>query len=58
MRMNLYDIEESWKQLTGELKRRWSKLVDQQLELLTGKRRRPQPIADKQTAQPQVPPPK
>jgi uncharacterized protein YjbJ (UPF0337 family) len=58
MRMNLNHIEANWKQFTGELKRRWSKLADQQLDLLTGKRRRPQPLAGKQAGEQHIPPPK
>jgi uncharacterized protein YjbJ (UPF0337 family) len=48
MRMNLHTIEASWKQFTGELKRRWSTLVDEPFDLLMGKRDRAKPVAAEQ----------
>jgi uncharacterized protein YjbJ (UPF0337 family) len=45
--MNLDHIESNWKQFTGDLRQRWHRLVDDQLELLMGKRARAKPVADK-----------
>lgn len=47
MRMNLDHLEDNWKQFTGELKQRWRRLFDDQLDLLMGKRARAKPVAAK-----------
>ena len=36
--MNWDLIEGNWKEYKGEIKQRWSKLTDEQLELIAGKR--------------------
>jgi uncharacterized protein YjbJ (UPF0337 family) len=41
-------IEGDWTELAGNVKRRWSGLVDEQLSLWTGKRDRPKPVAHRQ----------
>ncbi len=56
--MNWNPTEGNWKQLAGNAKRRWSKLVDEQLVLWTGKRERPKQVADRQARQQEIEPPK
>ena len=56
--MNWDRIEGNWKQLAGNVKRRWSELVDEQLGLWAGKRDRPKPVAHTQARQQEIKPPK
>jgi uncharacterized protein YjbJ (UPF0337 family) len=56
--MNWDRIEGNWKQLAGNVKRRWSELVDEQLGLWAGTRDRPKPVAHTQARQQEIEPPK
>jgi uncharacterized protein YjbJ (UPF0337 family) len=56
--MNRDRIEDSWRQLAGSVKRRWSQLVDEQLDLWAGKRDHPKPVARRQARQQEIEPPK
>jgi len=51
-------IERSWSHLAGSLKRRRSKLVDEQLGLWAGKRDHPKPVAHRRARQQEIEPPK
>lgn len=50
--------EGNWKQLAGKVKRRLDKLVDQQVDLWSGKRDRAKRVAEGQVRQQQSEPPK
>jgi uncharacterized protein YjbJ (UPF0337 family) len=56
--MNWGRIEGNWKQLAGNVRRRWSKLVDEQLGLWAGKRDRPKPVLHRQARPPEAERPK
>jgi uncharacterized protein YjbJ (UPF0337 family) len=56
--MNWDRTEGSWKQLADDVKRRWGKLIDKQLDLWTGKRNRPKQVAERQTRQQEMERPK
>jgi len=57
--MNRDHIESNWKQFAGDLRRRWRSLVDDQLDLLMGKRDRAKPVAaDKQSPRQEIELPK
>jgi uncharacterized protein YjbJ (UPF0337 family) len=43
--MNRGRTEDNWKQLTGDLKRRWVRLIDGQIDLWAGKRDQAKPVA-------------
>lgn len=46
-----------WKQLAAGVKRRWGRLVDDQLDLWSGKRDRSKQAADRQARQQEIEPP-
>ena len=50
--------ETNWKQLAGSVKRRLGELVDQQIDLWSGKRERAKQVAEGQVRQQQSEPPK
>jgi uncharacterized protein YjbJ (UPF0337 family) len=50
--------EANWKQLAGSVKRRLGELVDQQVDLWSGKRERAKQVAEGQVRQQQSEPPK
>jgi uncharacterized protein YjbJ (UPF0337 family) len=56
--MNWNPTEDNWKQISKDVKRRWGKLVDDQLVLWTGKRDHPKQVADSQARQQDIEPPK
>lgn len=56
--MNWDRISGNWKELTGDAKRRWGKLIDGQLDLWAGKRDHPKQVAGRQAPQQEVAPPK
>ncbi len=56
--MNWNPKEGDWKQLTDNVKRRWGKLVDDQLDLWTGKRDHSKQVADSKARQQEIEPPK
>jgi uncharacterized protein YjbJ (UPF0337 family) len=55
--MNWDRIEGNWKQLAANVKRRWSNLLDGQLDLWTGRRDRPKHV-DKQARRQEMQRPK
>lgn len=48
--MNWGRTEGNWKQLTGDLKRRWDRLIDGQVDLWAGKRNHAKPVARRQAS--------
>ena len=48
--MNRGRTEDNWKQLTGNLKRRWDRLIDGQIDLWSGKRDHAKPVARRQAS--------
>ena len=56
--MNSNRIEGNWKQLAGNVKRRLGRLIDQQVDLWSGKRERAKRVAEGPVRQQQSEPPK
>ena len=56
--LNSNRTEANWKQLAGSVKRRLGKMLDQQVDLWSGKRERAKQVAEGQARQQQSEPPK
>jgi hypothetical protein len=54
--MNLDRIDGSWKQLAGNVKRRWDKLIEGQFDLWAGKRDHPKLVDHRQARQQRIEP--
>ena len=56
--MNWNPAEASWKQLTADVKRKWDKLIDGQLDLWSGKSDHPKRIRQRHAREQEIQPPK